>query len=234
MFSKRILIVDNDLEACCTIKDYMQQGKNITVDYTASVSEALNSYVKNHYCLVVLEDQLSGISGIEMLQIMLRIKSVPILLLAPFSPDSHMEFFQAGATAIMEKPMNIAIFAAQAEALIRLYLQSCTGNENKGTIVIGTELIIIPHFRQVYVDGSPLSLTRKEFDLLCFFASHPHQVFSREQLYSTIWGNGFEAGGVETVRAHIHTLRKKLELKEKNLIHNVWGVGYKFVPSNCA
>ncbi len=75
-----------------------------------------------------------------------------------------------------------------------------------------------------------MELTRREFDLLLFFAKRPGQVFSRDQIYDSVWGDFFELGGDETVKAHIKTLRKKLSAIGTGLIENVWGVGYRFVP----
>lgn len=75
-------------------------------------------------------------------------------------------------------------------------------------------------------------LTKKEFDLLHYFANHPFQVFSKGQLYVHVWDDSFANIGDETVRVHIQRLRRKLATTGKNLIHNVRGVGYKFVPPN--
>ena len=67
--------------------------------------------------------------------------------------------------------------------------------------------------------------------MLVFLAQHPEQVFSIEQLYEHIWNMDFAVNGDETVRVHIKTLRKKLAQAGKNYIYNVWGIGYKFVPT---
>ena len=94
----------------------------------------------------------------------------------------------------------------------------------------GTELIINSRYRQVIVDGEPLDLTRKEFDLLHYLASSQRQVFSRKQLYNQVWHDSTTESGEETVRVHLNTLRKKLLQMNKDLIENVRGVGYRFVP----
>lgn len=189
--------------------------------------------VKVDYCLAILSNQLPGISGIEMLRIMRLTQHFPIMVLtAPLSSDEKISLFQAGADAVMESPFNIDICAAQAEALIHLY--TTAGIEHKhdqeGQLSFGTSLTIAPRFRQVFVEGKPVPLTRKEFDLLLYFARHQRQVFSREQLYTNVWNDSYASGGDETVKSHIRTLRRKIETKGNTPIHNVWGVGYKFVP----
>ena len=124
--------------------------------------------------------------------------------------------------------MQICI--AQANALIQLYLNFNRNHKDHHPIIFGTELVISPKYRQVVVDGTTLVLTRKEFNLFLCLAKHPEQVFSREQLYTDVWNDGLGIGGDETVRVHIQKLRKKLTALGKNYIHNIWGVGYKFVP----
>ena len=156
----------------------------------------------------------------------------PILLLSdPISSDYKVALIQAGADVIIEKPLNEDLCAAQAKALIQLY--SKADNDQKNQISFGVELVIMPCFRQVFIDGNLLPLTRKEFDLLNYLVRYPRQVFSREQLYVRIWHDSFASSGDETVRVHIQNLRKKLASRGKNFIHNVWGVGYKFVPPEC-
>lgn len=73
-------------------------------------------------------------------------------------------------------------------------------------------------------------MTRKEFDLLHYFAQHPQQVFSAGQLYEQIWENAFDVGGESTVMVHINTLRKKLGVLGPMVIQTVRGFGYRFVP----
>lgn len=76
-----------------------------------------------------------------------------------------------------------------------------------------------------------MSLTKKEYDLLLCLASYPGQILSQEQLYEQVWKEEPDVGVNETVRVHIGKLKKKLStVSDFNYIHNVWGVGYKFVP----
>ena len=82
--------------------------------------------------------------------------------------------------------------------------------------------------REVFLDGEPITnLTPKEFDLLYYFAQHPKQVFSRDQLLEQVWGYEFY-GDERTVDVHIKRLRKKIGTQNQPFFHTVWGVGYKF------
>lgn len=234
MVINRILVVDDNLDVYCSIKAHMH-NKSIKICCMTSASEALESIMNTGYCLIILSNQLPSVSGVDMVQIMRRTQRIPIIVLtASLSPNDKVALFRAGADAVIEKPFDIDMCIAQAEALIQLYSNSDVDRNNirDGQISYGTELVIDPHFRQVFVEGKAISLTRKELALLLHFARHPRRVFSREQLYASIWGSSFATGGDETVRVHIQTLRKKLEAEGKHFIHNVWGVGYKFTPPN--
>ncbi len=232
MITRQILVVSSDSNICQYIKASMQDHST-EICCTASASEALDNFNKHNYCLVILDNQLPGINSMEMLQIIHRTKYIPILLFSdPLFPDDKVALFQAGANAIIENPFNVDICAAQAEALIRLYFAADTAHKQNDQIAFGSELTIMPCYRKVLIDGKPVLLTRKEFELLHYFARHPYQVFSREKLYSDIWGDSFAAASDETVRVHVQRLRGKFNAKGKGYINTVWGVGYKFIPPN--
>jgi DNA-binding response OmpR family regulator len=92
-------------------------------------------------------------------------------------------------------------------------------------------LVVDARTREVTVEGRQLRLTAKEFDLLFFLASHPRQVFSRDQLMDRVWGYA-AALDTGTVTVHMQRLRSKIEPDPKSprQLETVWGVGYRFVP----
>ena len=120
--------------------------------------------------------------------------------------------------------------AAQVEALIKLYCESNHDYQKCCPLTFGTELIINPLYRQVFIDSTPIELTRTEFDLLFCLVKHPGQVWSRRQLYNYVWADDLGISGDNTVRAHIGNLHKKLADAGKKYIQNSSGVGYRFVP----
>lgn len=196
----------------------------------ASSAEALDSYIKQDYCLVILDTQLSDMDSMEILRIMRRSKHTPILLLTnSVSSEGIVELLHAGADTYIEKPLSLEVCVAQANALIQLYIDAEINHNQHKPIVHGSELIISPRYRQVIVDGKPLELTRKEFDLLHCFAKHPGQVLSREQLYDYIWNDEPAVAVDEAVKSLIKKLRKKLVSVNKFYIQNTRGVGYRFV-----
>jgi DNA-binding response OmpR family regulator len=90
---------------------------------------------------------------------------------------------------------------------------------NYGRLVLDTRA------RVVRVDGAPIPLTPREFEILCLLAEHPRQVFTYEQLLEHFWGG---AGDRHTVTVHIGRIREKIETDAPEMIVNIWGVGYRF------
>ena len=187
--------------------------------------------MKNEYCLVILSIQPSTSRDMAILRLMRESKSVPIIALTQkLSVSEKITLFHAGANVCLVEPVDIGLCAAQACSLIQLYLDSKKDHCEMYPLIFGTELIINPIYRQVIVDGELLELTRTEFDLLHYMASHPNQIFSRQQLYQQVWGDDLDISGENTVRSHIGNLYKKLVDADKSYIQNTRGVGYKFVP----
>lgn len=230
MTKRRILIVGEDLAICSGIKVYMETG-NADVCCMTSPTEALECFMNQEYCLVIIELHSRGGSELELLHTMRAAKSTPILVLTNYlEADDKIALFQAGASAYMEKPIDVEVCVAQSAALNHLYLDSECDLKEFFPLAFGTDLIISPVYRQVMINNIPIKLTRTEFDLLFCLAKHPGQVWSRSQLYHQVWADDFGSTGDNIVRTHIGNLRKKLAGAGKNYIQNSRGIGYKFVP----
>lgn len=231
MIKRQFLIVTDDSDISQTIQRHFKSDQTTAIHCASSLSQALNYVLKDSYCVLVVDLQLPGIDETEMIRIFRIAKYVPILALTePLDSDAKIMLFHAGVDVFLEKPINVDVCLAQVNALAELYLKSDNELSKHTPITFSTAMMIAPRYRQVLIEGKPLNLTRKEFDLLHFFAKHPGQVFSRKQLYDQVWGGFYELGGDESVKSHIKTLRKKLSVLGPNLIENVRGVGYRFIP----
>lgn len=229
MIKRRVLIVMDDPETSQSIQARLEHSA-LEVDCAETLSKALEHVFKMLYCLLIVDLQILHIDNAELVRIFRAAKHTPILALTDtLEVQEKIVLFHAGVDVFLEKPVHADICAAQANTLISLYLESHERLEKSSPITFGV-LIIAPCYRQVLVNEKPLELTRREFDLLHFFAKHPGQVFSRDQIYDRVWGNYYELGGDETVKVHIKTLRKKLSVLGDGIIENVRGVGYRFIP----
>ena len=131
-----------------------------------------------------------------------------------------------GADDYLIKPFSLGELAAR----VRSVLRRSTGKpavRPATTVEQGSRLRIDPWSREVELDGEPVSLTAREFDLLAFLAAHPRQVFTRAQLLEQVWASSKRWQGEATVTEHVHRLRHKLE--NRHLV-TVRGVGYRLEP----
>jgi len=142
---------------------------------------------------------------------------------------------ELGADDYMSKPFSVRELQARVRSqLRRIHLvaqreqQNSQQQQPEQHLTVG-ELQIDNISHRTLLAGKELDLTSTEFDLLLFLASHPEQVFSREQLLSSVWGY-HHSGYEHTVNSHINRLRNKVERNatKPEIVQTVWGVGYKF------
>lgn len=225
---KAILIINANMAAAQTIKHNLT-SPNTEIVCVSSMAEALQTFIKTEFCLIILDAGISAEDDHQLLKAMRKARTTPILILS--SQSCHVErlkVFQAGAHAYIGEPYSLEECLAQAQSLVELYCDLKPQQEICYTLAFGKDLIIDPAARKVFLKGNDLRLTKKEFDLLFCLASNPGQVFSREQLYDHVWEEYSAHNVDEVVKAQIKLLRQKLSDTGRDYIKNVWGVGYRF------
>ncbi|MGM0898180.1 MAG: response regulator transcription factor [Bacillota bacterium] len=176
---------------------------------------------------VILDIMMAGQDGFSVCRRVREFSGVPILMLTAIagSEADKVKGLRAGADDYLIKPFSRGELLARIEAILR---------RTKGTAITPEPILttgrieLNERMRRVTADGKPVTLTRKEFDLLALFLSHPEQVFSREQLMERLWGEQALTVTTRTVDTHIKTLRIKLG-DAGSAIETVWGLGYKLV-----
>lgn len=228
-----ILVVSTDMEFYTLIWDAIQKN-GMDAHQAISLTEALSGLVQWPYCLIVIDILYFEKNYIDLIRTMRKAVTIPILaLIAKADEKDKAILFRTGVTACLEKPVDLIVCIAQAESLVQLYLDAQAEDIEYKPLIFGNELMIDPMYRQVIIDGELFPLTRTEFDLLLCLAQHPHQIWSRGQLYHHVWNDDVGSTGDNTVKTHIGNLKKKLTGLGKNYIRNSRGVGYKFVPPSC-
>ncbi len=170
--------------------------------------------------LAILDVRLPpGPDGFAVCRRLRRSRDLPIIFLtAAESIDDRLDGFRAGGDDYLVKPYEARELLARVEALLRR-----SGRLGSAALSVG-EVVIDPRAKSVAVAGTPVGVTRIEYDLLFVLAQHPGQVFSKVQLLTRVWG--FDHLDINLVERHISSLRTKLEAAGPRIVHTVRGTGY--------
>jgi len=201
--------------------------------YAPNGETALQMFKRESPSLLILDVMLPEIDGFELCRIIRQESSVPIIMLSAKADIVDKSVgFNMGADDYLSKPFSPVELSLRIKALLRRTTNSinkCKQTDNSKDIICNNELEINCNSYEVKVRGGKVELTPKEFELLCFMAHHPGQVFTREQLFNILWGEDY-IGDTGTITVFMRKIREKIEqepAKPKYII-TVWGVGYKF------
>jgi len=224
---KKILIVDDEVDIANSIQYVLsQEGFNTSLAHDGL--RAMEMYEKDRPDLVILDLMMPGIDGYELCRRVRALdKKTPILMLtARTSEIDTVVGLELGANDYVAKPVRLRELVARVKAHLR---ETPDAQRQVSGIRLG-ELHIDVDSRTVRVSEKEIDLTFKEFELLLAMARQPNRVFSRDQLFSQVWGSDF-LGESRTVDVHIRYLREKLEDNPSQPKHilTVRGVGYRLV-----
>jgi DNA-binding response OmpR family regulator len=181
--------------------------------------------------LVILDVMLPEIDGLELCRALRATSDVPVIFLtARGEENDRVTGLELGADDYVVKPFSPRELMERVKAILRRSMRAPSAQPSK---VSAGGLTIDANTREVIRAGRKVDLTATEFDLLWCLASHPREVFSRQQLMAQVWGyRAALDAGTSTVTVHIRRLREKIETcpSEPELITTVWGVGYRFEP----
>jgi len=219
----KILVVDDDAHIAELITLYLNK-EGYQTEEARTGRQAVEMFPSYSPHLVLLDLMLPEMDGYQVCQEIRKMSSVPIIMLtARGETFDKVLGLEMGADDYIVKPFDPKELMARVKAVLRRY-------DSKGAKprqVVLPNLAINQSNYTVTYHGRELELPPKEFELLHFFATHPNQVFTREQLLDQIWGYEF-AGDTRTVDVHIKRLREKMPEEDNWAIKTVWGVGYKF------
>ena len=219
-----ILIVEDEKNMQDIICEYIHRGGHICFTADDGV-DALMILKNNPMDLMILDIMMPHLDGFSVCKMAREMSSLPIIMLtAKSDEEDKLKGYEYGADDYMTKPFSPKILLAKANALLRRI--SVTSTDTISNLLSVGKITISPAAHKVFLDGTEITLTHKEYELLYFFMSNPEQIFSREQLLNRIWGYDFE-GNTRTVDTHIKTLRQKLGSEGKSIVTLIRS-GYKF------
>lgn len=225
MANELILIVDDEPTIVEVVALYLGREGYRTV-IAGDGPTALAMVAQERPDLVVLDLMLPGISGLELTRRLREHDALPIIMLTARTEEAdRVVGLELGADDYVSKPFSPRELVARVKAVLRRTQAPTVPSEDM--LAVGA-LRLYPATRSVLLQGAPVNLTSREFDLLAFLMAHPEQVFTREQLLDQVWGYTF-ASDLSTVTVHVRRLREKIERDPASpaLLQTVWGVGYK-------
>lgn len=223
--STKILVIDDEPAIVQTARAYLEREGYVVQSADAGPAglKAARAWQPD---LIVLDINLPGLDGLEILRLLRQESNVYVLMLTARADETDkIVGLTLGADDYLTKPFSPRELAARVKAILR----RGRGSSAQEPALLFRRLRIDADARQVRKDDLPVDLTSTEFDLLHALARHPGRVLSREQLIEQVWGYDYY-GDERVVDVHIGRIRKKIEddADEPTLIVTVRGAGYRF------
>lgn len=221
----RIVLIEDDIEIRRLTADALsEQGHD--VESSARALDGLELAVKGSPDLVVLDLGLPDIDGTELLRMIRAVNTVPVIVITARGADETVvATLNAGADDYLVKPFSMNQLEARVRAVLRRRAEVAEANR----LTVG-ELVVDVRARIAALDGDPLDLSPKEFDLLKVLAERAGEVLTKRELLAEVWREPY-GGSDHTIDVHLSWLRKKLgeTAQTPRYIHTVHGVGVKLV-----
>ena len=217
-----ILIVEDDKELSSLLTDFLR-AEGYTVSAVGSGERAVQLFERYGARLVVLDINLPDMNGFAVCSKLRENADTPILIVsARTDKEDKLNGLDLGADDYIEKPYDIDILLAKIKGIFKRRYQRSMLSASGVTLNLAD--------KTAEIDGRPVELAAKEFDLLALLIENQGKALKKEYLFSCIWGSDSDSE-LQTLHVHINRLRQKLGDDPKNArrLLTVWGVGYKFV-----
>ncbi|MDP4095816.1 response regulator transcription factor [Paenibacillus sp. P96] len=226
------MLVEDDASISEMVVDYLTK-EGYRVETAKDAGEAAARFDSGRFDLILLDIMLPGGNGLDLLQKFRSVSRVPIVMLSAKDGEVDKALgLRFGADDYIAKPFSLMELSARVQAAIRRateYADSAPGaaGQEQGVITVGS-LGVDPDNFIVTKSGEPVKLTAKEFQILKLFVQHPKRVYTKAQIYQSVWGEEYY-GDENVINVHMRRLREKIEDDPSNpkIIRTLWGIGYK-------
>ena len=222
-----IIVCDDEKDIVSALEIYLT-AEGYHVFRAENGRDALTLAQNEDVHLMLLDVMMPQMDGLETLTRLREFSNIPVILLTAKSEDSDKILgLNVGADDYVTKPFNPVEVLARVRSQLRRYLQLGAGSVRPASIVIGG-IELDDSAKTVTVDGEPVALTPKEYDILRFLMTNAGAVFTPAEIYRRVWGD-IPLNAAGAIAVHIRHLREKLEIApaEPRYIKVVWGKGYK-------
>lgn len=223
----KILLVDDETELSDPLSRILLQ-EGYEVDVADDGAAGMELALQNRYDLLILDWMLPHKSGLEICRaVRSHSLATPVLFLtAKDTIDDRVDGLDAGADDYLVKPFELRELLARVRALLRRSTLETPNSDRLKVADLNLELDVDE--RVAYRNGKAINLSEKEIELLTFFMQHPDRLLTHEEIYSYLW-QAEEQPSSNVLAALVRLLRRKIEVKgEAQLIHTVYGKGYRF------
>ena len=218
----KILVVDDESRMRKLVRDFLVK-KGYDVVEAGDGEEALDKfYADKEISLIILDVMMPKMNGFEVCREIREHSKVPIIMLtAKGGENDELNGFELGVDEYISKPFRPKILVARVEAILRRTNQT----DEAQTLTAGA-ITIDQSARIVTIDGKPVELSYKEFELLTYFMENAGIALSREKILNSVWNYDY-FGDARTIDTHVKKLRSKMG-SHGDYIKTIWGMGYKF------
>ena len=218
----KILVIDDESRMRKLVRDFLMK-KDYEVLEASNGEEAMEVFYKDHDIdLLILDIMMPKMDGWQVCREVRNTSKVPIIMLTAKADDrDELLAYELGVDEYITKPFSPKILVARVEAILRRTNVAV----DSGIIDIG-DIRLNKNAHEVYVDGKPIDLSYKEFELLSYFIDNQGIALSRERILNNVWNYDY-FGDARTIDTHVKKLRNKMGEQGK-YIKTIWGMGYKF------
>ena len=222
MDALKILVVDDESRMRKLVRDFLVK-KDFEVLEAGDGAEAIDVFFDTKdIALVILDVMMPKMDGWQVCREIRKYSKVPIIMLTAKSDErDELLGFELGVDEYISKPFSPKILVARVEAILRR-----TNAINPEEVLRAGAIEINKAAHQVLIDGKPVELSYKEFELLTYFVENQGIALSREKILNSVWNYDY-FGDARTIDTHVKKLRSKLG-ERGDYIKTIWGMGYKF------
>ena len=218
----KILVVDDESRMRKLVKDFLAREGYVVLEAGDGMEAMDLFYEDKEIGLVILDVMMPKMDGWQVCREIREHSKVPIIMLTARSEErDELQGFELGVDEYISKPFSPKILVARVEAILR---RTVGTDKNEQLNAGGIEIDKAAH--QVTIEGTPIELSYKEFELLVYFMENQGIALSREKILNNVWNYDY-FGDARTIDTHVKKLRSKLGEKG-DYIKTIWGMGYKF------